>query len=501
MSLSMVSPDKISTDKILNDKISNIFIKPFKHIFLCLLIFLSFPLNTSFAISITQEKKIAIEFMKMIQERKMILNDPIAKHMVTQIGNHILSFLPKGPFDYSFNVVDNDVFNAFASPAANIFIYRGLITSVDSIDELAGVIGHEIAHAESRHVSESFDRSKYISIGSLAGLLAGAIIASKAGGDAGAAIMQGTMAVGQTAMLSFTRENETEADEKGVTFLKKSCFPPKGLLDGLMKIRAADYRGVESIPDYVKTHPGTGKRIGHIETILSNYIPFENKEKCHEDFRFDMVKYRLLGLYAEIEPTFKQLTNKLSSNAANGDAEDSAAIHYGMGLIYARKFMMEESISHLREALSINIFDPMVLLDMGRIYQINGEPQKALNVLKGIERHPVMGLMARFHQANSHLALSNLTESKNLFNAIIDKAPDLYPKAYYNLANIMSLEKKTGESHYYLGVYYSKININKTAILHLNKALEKLKDEAMIKKTKQLLDELKNNLPKTIKKS
>jgi hypothetical protein len=55
----------------------------------------------------------------------------------------------------------------------------------------------------------------------------------------------------------------------------------------------------------------------------------------------------------------------------------------------------------------------------------------------------------------------------------------------------MSIEKKTGESHYYLGVYYSKINNNKTAILHLNKALEKLKDEITIKKTKQLLDQLK----------
>ncbi|MBT6341195.1 MAG: Zn-dependent protease, partial [Desulfobacula sp.] len=70
----------------------------------------------------------------------------------------------------------------------------------------------------------------------------------------------------------------------------------------------------------------------------------------------------------------------------------------------------------------------------------------------------------------------------------------LYPKAYYNLANIMSLEKKTGESHYYLGVYYSKININKTARLHLNKALKKLKDKAKIKKTKQLLDQLKRGI-------
>ncbi|MCK5097570.1 MAG: tetratricopeptide repeat protein, partial [Desulfobacteraceae bacterium] len=155
----------------------------------------------------------------------------------------------------------------------------------------------------------------------------------------------------------------------------------------------------------------------------------------------------------------------------------------------------------LKKALSINIFDPMILLEMGRIYLLNGEPQKALDVLNGIEKDPVMGLMARFHQANAHLELRNLTKAKNLFNAIIDQDPSLYPKAYYSLANIMSLEKSPGLSHYYLGLYYSKINNNKTAIVHLNKALDKLKDETYIKKAEKLLDQLKGQSASKIKKN
>ncbi|MCK5348584.1 MAG: M48 family metalloprotease, partial [Desulfobacula sp.] len=383
------------------------------------------------------------------------------------------------------------VFNAFASPGANIFVYRGLITSLDSIDELAGIIGHEIAHAVSRHVSESIDRSKFITIGSMAGVLAGAIIGSKSGGDAGVTVIKGSVAVGHTAMLAFTRENETEADEKGIMLLKRSCFAPEGLLSGLLKIRAADYRGVEGIPDYVKTHPGTGQRIAHVETILAGYTPPEDKAKCNEDFRFDMVKYRLLGLYADIEPTFNQLTTQLNKNSTSANAADEAAIHYGMGLIYARKFMRKKALSHLKKALAINIFDPMVLLEMGRIYLQNKEPEKALNVLKGIEQDQVLGLAAKFHQANAHLELRNLSKAKNLFNTVINKEPRLYPKAYYNLANIMSLEKNPGLSHYYLGVYYAEIKNNKNAIIHLNKALGTLRNETEIKKAKKLLDRLK----------
>ena len=365
-----------------------------KKIFLIVLnlfIVFAISLNTSFAITIPEEKKLGEKFMEMIEKQHMILKDPIADHLITRVGNHILSFLPPQPFDYTFNLVDDDVFNAFASPAANIFIYRGLITSLDSIDELAGIIGHEIAHAVSRHVSESIDRSKYINIGSLAGMLAGAIIASKTDGDAGTTIIQGSMALGHTAMLAFTRENETEADEKGIMFLKKSCFSPEGLTTGLMKIRDADFQGVEAIPDYVKTHPGTGKRIAHVETILSDYTPLTDKAVCKEDFRFDMVKYRLLGLYAEIKPTFHLLKTQLADNPLN------PAIHYGMGLIYARKFMRKKALIHLKKALALNIFDPMILLEIGRIHLLDGEPQKAVNVLEGIQSDPVMGIMAKFH--------------------------------------------------------------------------------------------------------
>ena len=152
--------------------------------------------------------------------------------------------------------------------------------------------------------------------------------------------------------------------------------------------------------------------------------------------------------------------------------------------------MREKALFHLKKALSINIFDPMILLELGRIYIEDGEPQKALNVLKGFESEPVMGMMANYYQGTAHLELRNLSKAKNLFNVVIDKASSTYPKAYYNMGNIMSLEKKPGLSHYYLGLYYSEINNNKNAVLHFNKALETLTEEPDIKKAKTLLKKL-----------
>jgi beta-barrel assembly-enhancing protease len=443
-----------------------------------------FSLTSSFAISIPEEKKLGKEFMAMIEKQNMILNDPIANHMITKVGRHILSFLPPQPFGFSFYLVNADVFNAFASPAANIFVYRGLITSLDSIDELAGIIGHEIAHAVSRHVSESIDRAKYISIGSLAGILAGVIIGSQSSSDAGAAVMQGTMAAGQTAMLAFTRENETEADEKGIMFLKKSCFTPEGLKSGLKKIRASDFQGVEAIPDYVKTHPGTGKRIAHVETILADYTSPKDKAACSENFRFDMVKYRLLGLYANIKPTFNQLETQLADDRLN------PAIHYGIALIYGRKFMRKKALFHLKEALSLNVFDPMILLEMGRLYLLDGEPGKAINVLEGVQSDPVMGVMAKYYLALAYLDIHNLQLAKKYLKTVINHKPSLYPKAYFNMANVMSQEEKPALSSFYLGQYYFKIKNYKNAKFHFNKALKTLKEPDLIKTSKSFLKQI-----------
>ena len=440
--------------------------------------------NTAHAISIPEENELAKKFMSMIHRQQMLLKDPVSQHFVNQIGRHILAQIPPQPFKYSFYVVNGNLFNAFAAPGANIFVYRGLITSLDTIDQLAGIIGHEIAHAVSRHVSESIDRSKYVNLGTLAGILAGAIIGSEGDSEAAAAVVRGSMALGVSSMLSFTRENETEADEKGVLLLKSSCFSPTGLLGGLNKIREADFSGVEGIPDYEKTHPGTGKRIAHTETILSNYQPPPDKPQCSVNFDFQMVKHRLLGLYAPIDATLADLEIKLKTDPEN------APLHYGFGLALARKQQLEKAITHLKMALNFNFFDPMILTDLGRIYLLNGQPDKALNVLQGVESEPVIGVMARLYQSEAYLEKSDFLLAERGYRAVINKAPGAFPEAYFNLAKIKSINKEKGLSHYYLGIHYTLVRNVKNAKYHLNKSIEELSDPDKIDDAKKRLKRL-----------
>lgn len=453
-------------------------------IFLLLLVsMLSAGTDTARAISIKEEKELSEKYMEMIRKNQTLIKDPIVCNLVESVGREILAEVPPSPFNFSFYAVDNDSFNAFAAPGANIFLNRELIVSLDTVDELAGIIGHEIAHASLRHISQIIDKSKIVSLGSLAGIIAGALIGGASGeADIGQAVIAGSMAAGQTAILSYSREHEKEADQLGYNYLSHTGFSPEGLLTSLEKIRARDYYGTEDIPDYFKTHPGIRKRISFLESLLKSR-PAGSGLPEKDSYRFDMVKARLTGLYDKPDQAVEQFTNLLNSHP------DTVAFHYGLALALARQSRVEKALESLRSALEINAFDPMLLLESGRLALLNSDAQNAADILEGIKDDPMVGLMATYHLGRAEIELGRLTRAEQHLDRVIRKLPDFYPKAHYHRARIHSEKGENTLSHYHLGVYYTKIDSMENARFHLKKALSGRLDENFKKEAKELLQE------------
>ncbi len=438
-------------------------------IFFMVMTFLPAPAS---AISIPDELELGDEFMQKIHRQQVILDDPAANHLIDAIGRHIVAQLPPQPFNFSFYLIDDGTFNAFASPGANIFVHRGLITALSSTDELAGILAHEIAHAVSRHVSQSIDRSKLVNMGTLAGVLAGIIVGSAGGGgEAAQALTMGSMAAGYSSMLTYTRQNETEADQKAFTLLKQTCFSPEGLLVSLNKLRAADYMGIEGIPDYFKTHPGSGSRIAHLSGLLSDYAHDPSGISCPDTYGYDMVKYRIMGLYEPINETIRIIESKITEDPSN------PALYYGLGLLHARENRRNQAISQLQKALSFSLMDPLILLDLGRIYTLDGQYDKAMKILPGIQSDPVLGTTARFHLAEAQLESGDVPSAEQNLIRVTETSPKSFPRAYYHLGAIMSRENRIALSHYYLGIYYDLMQDSKNAARHLKRAIDKGLDD------------------------
>ncbi len=152
----------------------------------------------------------------------------------------------------SIKIINADVLNAFATPGGYIYVYTGLIKYLDSEDQLAGVLGHEIAHAERRHSSRQLQNQYGIAILS-------AIIL---GNDPDRLAEITTAIAGGLASLSFSRKFETESDDYSVRYLSSSEYACNGAAGFFQKIK--DQGQCTGSMTWLSTHPDPCDRIEEI---------------------------------------------------------------------------------------------------------------------------------------------------------------------------------------------------------------------------------------------
>jgi predicted Zn-dependent protease len=169
-----------------------------------------------------------------------------------KIRNNILSsgkVYYKDEFPWKMRIIkDDSTLNAFCTPGGFIFVYTGIIKYLDNETQLAGVLGHEIAHADRRHGANQM--IKYYGVSVLLDILSG--------GDPN----QLEQMAAQLLLLKYGRADETEADDYSVRYLYPSPYDPRGAKYFFEKISAA---GGSGVPEFLSTHPDPGSRVSNIE--------------------------------------------------------------------------------------------------------------------------------------------------------------------------------------------------------------------------------------------
>ncbi len=426
---------------------------------------LVFPLKSP-AITIAEEEKLSREFMKEINQRFNLIKDPHIVKYVNSVGQKILSKLPPQPFEYHFYVIDTDVYNAFATPAGNIFIYRGLLEAMNCEDELAGILAHEIAHVQCRHISDNIDRSGKMSLASLAGVIAGVFLGISGASAAANALTIGSTAAVQSLQLAFSREDEIQADQIGLINLENAGYNAEGLLTMLKKIREKRWFGPEQIPSYLTTHPAAEERIAYIDSWLQIHEPPNPTNEIKE---FEKARLRLIALYGEKTEALRYLKNAMEKQPDDPNA------HYGYGMALKRAGHRSKAAEHLKIALNKNPFDSYLLKELGHIYFQEGKLSEALSALKGSlelsnDKPEILFLLGR-----TQMELGNLEEAANYFEEIIDNRMD-YLEAYNFLGKTYGEMGNFENAHYFLGIYAEKKSDYTNALFHLEKAFQNTSD-------------------------
>jgi predicted Zn-dependent protease len=433
------------------------------------------------AISYKEEEKLAREFMTYITRQYEFINDPIILQYVNSVGQKLLATLPPQPFDYHFYVIKEDVYNAFAIPAGHIFINSGLLASMESEDELAGILGHEISHVVCRHLSQRIERSKKIDLATMAGMVAGIFLGATTG-DATAlqALSIGSLAAGQTASLAYSRDDESQADKLGLVITSNAGYDPHGLLAALKRIRTKEWFGPQQIPTYMQTHPATEERIVWIDSWITAHPDAIKKRKSSSNEAFRRVNIRLKALYGDPANALQEFQSALAQNPSDED------MIYGYGLALAEVGKRAEAVKQLQRVQAKNALDPYILTDLGRVYFLDGRYEKALGALEGAVSLAARNPEGLFYLGRSQMELGQLKKAADSFEAAIQIDRQYLP-AYYFLGETNGRLNNMPDAHYYLGIYYFRKGQNRTARYHLVRAKRLLRDPTKKEEVDQAL--------------
>jgi len=220
---------------------------------------------TSLLISMDQDKQMGLASVAEIEKNPTeypILDSskyPVAYAHINRITKTILDsggVYAKDEFAWRVKIINKDVLNAFCTPGGYIYVYTGLIKFLDNETQLAGVMGHEIAHADKRHSANQMVKNYGVS--ALVSILSG-------GGEPGALSGLATQLIG----LSFSRADETEADKFSVKYLNGTSYDGRGAKYFFEKLIAAGQTG--GTPAFLSTHPNPETRVADITKVWECY--------------------------------------------------------------------------------------------------------------------------------------------------------------------------------------------------------------------------------------
>ena len=221
-------------------------------------------------IDITVEQEIALGLEaapQMAAEFEGLDPNQNDQAIVDEVGNAIVQSSPAGvsPYVFDFHLLaDDQTINAFALPGGQIFITRALYNQLQTEGELAGVLGHEIAHVIARHSAEHIAKAKLTE-----GLTGAAVIATyDPDNPASIGTAQLAALIGQMINMRFGREDELESDFLGVCFMNDTGYNPEDMIT-VMQVLAASRQG-EQPPEFFSTHPNPESRIERIHQAIQN---------------------------------------------------------------------------------------------------------------------------------------------------------------------------------------------------------------------------------------
>lgn len=210
-------------------------------------------------VSESQEIQIGQEsHPQVIRQYGVYDEKPALTRMVDSVGHRLAAISERPNLPWHFTILDTPMVNAMAIPGGFVYITRGMLERINSEDELAGVLGHEITHVTARHAAQQMSRAELAQVG----MVLGSVVAGP----------EATQAYGQLAELGmnllfqrYSRGQESQADLVGTGYVARAGWNPIGSERMLMALQRLDKHPAAGIDKYFLSHPDPAKRVRDVE--------------------------------------------------------------------------------------------------------------------------------------------------------------------------------------------------------------------------------------------
>ncbi len=223
-------------------------------------------------ISDEQEVEIGKQTNQQVLQQYQLYDSPQIQQYVSNLGQELINSSDSRDIPFTFQVVDSDEVNAFATPGGFVYITTGLLKTAENRAQLASVMAHEIAHINERHGIKGLKQA-----------VAAQGIASTVGVDSNTLAQ---MAYRLAADLPQSRSFEYEADSRGLEILQQAGYPPQAFANFLAKLE-----GGGGTPEFIRTHPTGEHRIEAISQTQTATQVSTNKGQDRSEYQNNVIAY------------------------------------------------------------------------------------------------------------------------------------------------------------------------------------------------------------------
>lgn len=405
-------------------------------------------------ITLEKERQLGSAWLAALRGQVKTYEQPVVEEYLEQL---VYSLAPNSAVvdrEFRFVVLDSAQLNAFAVPGSIVGINAGLFLHAGTEQEFASVMAHELAHLSQRHYARRLEKQELSTPLTLAGVLASVVIAATTGAEAGIATLASTQALSVEKSLSYSRQNEEEADRIGIETLYESGYNPRSMPVMFERmLKNARLQG-NTPPEYLSTHPLSENRVADTRNRAEQYT-----QKTYADsLLFHISKAIVTADYAESKSV---AANYYRSVITNGKHKNLDAAKFGLayallqespdesnallddlhkkhpGIIAISLFLAEseylsgakdEAIERLTELLEFNPNNYSISLLLAELYDLEKRYEDAEDLLIKLTRtrpeNPLVWYMlAEIHgQAGSIVSLHQARAQFFLLTGRLERA-------------------------------------------------------------------------------